>query len=666
MSTYDGIFSPLSHTDDAGCVTIVANNDDYVTFRNGQADWTIFKRFATGIGGGYYSPGVISKVVDKKGNVICDDGYGPLGAETANDVVHLQAPTHGGLGAVGFHAARKNSEFQAWLAPNYDRKNDPKGHLGNCTWDVTTRYGLDHGIPGNTFGVVAITINNEPSVSSCVGHFSITVTLGENGNQSMDVIYGYTIYNTQVKQQVVAALKPGAAGLYIKEPKVVLNSLLDYHTLDILSYVTGKPCLANGKAIDMTNLPDPRCGTRQIGAQQRGTAVFSAQGLPTLQVKSDAMQADWDNWADDADAADQLTSLVCPRYCLKGPNQTLTRQWECAHFPAGPQKNPNCRSYPTEQTRRAGLMLHSWEGGFGTTDCLCAFRAVNTSAAYTMNLTYSFGDPGAPPPPPGPPPPPPSSVRWDSSKAYWTRKHAYVLYGMRTRDNTGPVSTNFTPAQLTAIAQQMGFGSLAIQGLGSDDPDWQAHFIAVKPLLNAVGIKAMVWCRVDGTYTFTQIQNMINAINPDAFLADVEVTGWGQDAFITAFDAAFPNLPRALIATGGGIDGPDTAAPWITNWDVCFQDYYLHGGTRDEGLTPNGNVTGGNETYAINIGWSKNCVGFYHTPVLEIISEDSGPAANQLADKLAGVPQYGPHMGFYPLETILGDGASVQAITNLR
>lgn len=232
---------------------------------------------------------------------------------------------------------------------------------------------------------------------------------------------------------------------------------------------------------------------------------------------------------------------------------------------------------------------------------------------------------GKPAPEPVPAPTPvPATVpnsRWENPP--WNGKHVYVAWGLS--------SGQFSVDQIANKAQQAGCRAVALE----ITPENDGFHVPLKVALHARGIAYIVW---EASYQ-TSIDKTIASVCryvPDAYLADIEEK-FDAKTWVPQFDAVFPDLPRALCATGGGLETVDDAAPWIENWDCCMQDYVVHGTNMDEAH---------GENFAYWRSFPVNAAGFHHFPVIEVEAEGSPT----LAAQAASVAPWKGAVGIYTIE----------------
>lgn len=264
------------------------------------------------------------------------------------------------------------------------------------------------------------------------------------------------------------------------------------------------------------------------------------------------------------------------------------------------------------------------------------YRVKSTGTGWVVGS----GVPPKPAPPLSPPAPPPAKKsRWVNPP--WNGKVVYVAWGFEKGD--------FSPEQLASRAAAARCRSLAIQLTFENDP-FQAR---ARAACHEYGLQYLIWERSDEV-DFGSTLLDVTQFNPDGYLADVE--GPMKDPeWVKRFDSSFPDLPRALCATGaldqafpGG--GVASAAHWVENWDLCMQDYIVHGDTMDPDHA---------ENFAFWRNFPINAAGKRHFPVLEVRAENSPP----LADQLHLVAPWGKAFGVYLAEYLTdGDWDTLKSI----
>lgn len=227
------------------------------------------------------------------------------------------------------------------------------------------------------------------------------------------------------------------------------------------------------------------------------------------------------------------------------------------------------------------------------------------------------------PKPPPPPAPPPARSRWTDPP--WNGPYLFLAWGLHSGD--------FTPDWIAAKAQTCGLRAVCVQDEPGNDP-YQAD---VKRALHNRGVAYGTWGVPDGDTI-----NRTREYAPDFYMADIEEAPNPGAAWVAAFDTLLPDLPRAIVATGGGIPTVLDAAPWVDHWDCAMQDYIVHG----PNMTP-----AASENLAHWRLFKVNAAGHQHWPVLEINAEGS-PG---LRDQLELVKPWGRAVGLYCAEYFRDD-----------
>jgi hypothetical protein len=358
-----------------------SESDNAVVFRNDDGEWTVSKR-----------RGYITRYARANGMLICADAE-------SNDWV-LNNPCHGALGAFGCHIARRNEWY-----PNLEQR-------WNFSWDLTER--RDAAADG--FGIVRVAHGDGPRLEDGKALYSLTTFLSDgpsHPNAILSVQRRYVIEPDNVKCFTTVTSEWDGTGpeLFIKEPKLVAHSIgslgetaLRFRYLDVFD--RGGRRLRN---YDLWLLPDPEDKTLQIGNAGRARVRFRDAAREVafnvvMEGSDGNVRQPWspatvgfDKWAEDANAAERFLEHG-PRYCLKGPGGTLTRQWEATRFsvlkvgerrPAAERGTP---IDPDPKKPQVGVMFHAWEGGTGYPDCFNASRRMpSRGTRYTVYSCYSDG-----------------------------------------------------------------------------------------------------------------------------------------------------------------------------------------------------------------------------------------------------------------------------------
>jgi hypothetical protein len=368
-----------------------AEDGNAIVVTNGDGSWTIRKRHDQATKAAGPGPGYITKLELPDGTVIVDDPEDADG--TVND------PRYGGLGCFGMHVARKNDFFRTLQVENY-------------TWDVTGRH---HAATRGGYGAGEGRIVDGPRRETVAGRRAVLLAIavdfydGESwpNRPLVTVRYEYIFWAKLVRCHVTVATGPGAhAGspAFVKEPKVVCHSLGSERGGPLYRYVD--VFRRDGSLIerfDIWALPDPTAKTKQWGYNERARVRFDDpdRGNHYFNIVAEALgpedePEDWegsafglDRWAQLSNAREQLEPCnEHQRYCLQGPDATLTRQWETARWAAGA-----AGTEPQPGRPQTGIMLHAWEGGSGYPDCRCAFRRFGPRGeTFRIYLCYSYGD----------------------------------------------------------------------------------------------------------------------------------------------------------------------------------------------------------------------------------------------------------------------------------
>ena len=367
-------------------------NEETIVVTNGDGLWTLRRRHDPDTKVAGPGPGYITKFELRDGTVIVAD---PLDADgTVND------PRYGGLGCFGMHIARQNEWFKSLQVPNY-------------TWDVTGRH---HAATRGGYGVGEGRVVDGPNRATVAGRRAVVLGLevdffdGESWpSRPLAIVrYDYVFWASCVRCHVSVTTGPGArAGspAYVKEPKLVCHSLGSdragsprYRYVDV--YRRDDSLI---ERFDIWTLPDPTAKTKQWGYNQRARVCFDdpERGNHYFNIVAAARRPndereDWegsafglDRWAQLSNGRKRLEPCnEQQRYCLQGPDATLTRQWETARWASG-----GAGTKPQPGRPQTGIMLHAWEGGSGYPDCRCAFRRFGRRGeTFGVYLCYSYGE----------------------------------------------------------------------------------------------------------------------------------------------------------------------------------------------------------------------------------------------------------------------------------
>jgi hypothetical protein len=451
----------------------------------------------------------------------------------------------------------------------------------NWGWEITMR--LDAG-PTQNFGVCApvVEITGEDSIRS-------TCWLACLGVNVMNLKWEYVFGPADQVGCVFTATPHPYAGWFLKEPKFVANGILGYHSLQ----VTDKTGAALGKPIDLTKKGNPVRSTVQIPNPKRYGYALTTPGKPKLSLVYDLGLG---TWTRECDPKQPMSKLQSPAYCLNAG-----KMWQRTEVPRWGDID------------LCGLVFHGWEGGYGAPDCLNCFRGWPAKQVKVRaGVVLGAGKMRFPtvPPAPKPKPPAPVTVRWPN--APWNE-------GMVLMVAWGLASGQWTSAdQVADWAVRGGYKSISFE-VTDDNDKWQK---AMREACHTRGLGYGIWdlspYRPEGDSA-----GSVRKYQPDFYEADWEVVDKQPAAeWAAAFDKDFPNLPRRLCATGGGVPQPADAVPWLANWDLAMQDYYY--------VNPNATPEG-DENFAYWRNFPLNGIGKRHYPVLEVNAEGSGPFADQLA-----------------------------------
>ena len=247
----------------------------------------------------------------------------------------LNDPKSGGLGAFGCAVAVKNEHFPH--APD------------NYMWEITDKARRS----GFGFAVKDAEISSNGSLRTWNIDYMIW------GQPFATAFKSWHISKNRLNFHF--AIRWLAAGMYVKEPKIVFHSILG------LNYV--RPIGAPGHhRWNLDDLPSPKVKTLQIRSpDRRGFRLVN----PTHGLVANIQWKDWDRWAQIANNRQRLRP-ASPEYCHQGPGKTLSRNWESAHWPGDDHY---------------GVMVHSWEGGYGTKDCPGCYRLMEPGDKFSLDAT---------------------------------------------------------------------------------------------------------------------------------------------------------------------------------------------------------------------------------------------------------------------------------------
>ena len=341
----------------------VVSEDDRFIVHNADGAWSVSKQH-----------GHVVRFRERgAGRLVAEDLHAdnpdPRAPRPPND------PRFGGLGAFHAHVAREVDPPPG--------KEEHRDYFRTC--DLGT--GLVH--ERHRTGVRAVTLGGLEETPDAIRVAVSTVIADEHGDV-FSVHYRYRFQDSRVSVEirVVSLHQPGVGPpAFVKEPKIAVS--LCPAAPDAVAYRRAE-VFAGGdnrlREIDLHAMPDPGVKTAQLANPERRRIRFS--GDPGDARPFNVVVTEWDSWDAWAERANSRPRMEreCARYCLQGlplrtdgpGGTTLTRKWEIAKR----RDEPNI-----------GLMLHSWEGGTGAQDCLCAARAFGEPGeAFMMQLGLSYGD----------------------------------------------------------------------------------------------------------------------------------------------------------------------------------------------------------------------------------------------------------------------------------
>ena len=341
----------------------VDSHDDRFVVHNADGAWSVSKQH-----------GHIVRFRERgAGRLVVEDSHpdnaDPRAPRPPND------PRFGGLGAFHAHVAREVDP-----PPGKEQHRD---YFRTC--DLGT--GLVH--ERHRTGVRAVTVGAVDETPDAI-HLAVSTVLADEHADVFSAHYRYRFEDSRVRVEIrVTSLHQRGVGppAFVKEPKIAVSvcpaqpEAVAYRRAEVFDRDDTRL-----REIDLVAMADPSVKTAQLANPERRRIRFSgdAGGARPLNVVV-ADWRSWDDWAERANARPRM-ERECARYCLQGPplrtdgpgGTTLTRKWEIAKR----RDEPNI-----------GLMLHSWEGGTGAQDCLCAARAFGEPGeTFTMQLVVSYGE----------------------------------------------------------------------------------------------------------------------------------------------------------------------------------------------------------------------------------------------------------------------------------
>ena len=307
------------------------------------------------------------------GRLVVDDSHAdnpdPRAPRPPND------PRFGGLGAFHAHVAREVDPPPG--------KEEHRDYFRTCDTGTGLRQ------ERHRTGVRAVTIGEVAETPEAI-RVAVSTVLADEHADVFSVHYRYLFQDSRVSAsiRVVSLHQPGIGPpAFVKEPKIAVS--LCPAAPDAVAYRRAETFDAQDtrlREIELAQMPDPGVKTAQLSNPDRWRVRFSddaGEARPFNVVVTD--WSSWDAWAERSNGRARM-ERECARYCLQGlplrtdgpGGTTLTRKWEIAKR----REEPNI-----------ALMLHSWEGGTGAQDCLCAARAFGAPGeAFTMQLVFSYGD----------------------------------------------------------------------------------------------------------------------------------------------------------------------------------------------------------------------------------------------------------------------------------
>ena len=341
----------------------LVSEDDRFLVHNADGAWSVSKQH-----------GHIVRFRERgTGRLVVEDSHGdnpdPRAPRPPND------PRFGGLGAFHAHVAREVDP-----PPGKEEHRDYFRTCDTGTGLLRERHGT---------GVRAVTVAQAEETADAV-RVAVSTVIADEHADVFSTHHGYVFEDSRVRVEIrVASLHQPGGGppAFVKEPKIAVSlcpaeaEAVAYRRAEVFDRDDNRL-----REIDLGTMPDPGVKTAQLANPERRRVRFSADAAgarPFNVVVTD--WSSWDAWAERANDRPRM-ERECARYCLQGlplrtdgpGGTTLTRKWEIAKR----RDEPNI-----------GFMLHSWEGGTGAQDCLCAARGFGEPGeTFTMQLVFSYGE----------------------------------------------------------------------------------------------------------------------------------------------------------------------------------------------------------------------------------------------------------------------------------
>lgn len=324
---------------------------DSAVFHNEGGAWTVYTR-CVGTSRTTVGPGYVARVVRGDGVTVTNDVRRRSG---------LNAPGFGGLGAFGWHGARRHGGTF-----DYDH-----------AWTIDAR---NCGEPG----VVGARVVDPPHIQNEIGRLTVDVLLADNHvdprRPIVRVRYRYRIdaHVVHVAITITELCAYGRCGwdgrAFVKEPKLVANiNGGGYRRLVVLDADnrlahnriehTGEACVWRGT--------DAHRQTGQCDDDARAIVRFEGPHVAALNVRMAAVGAPWesgrglDGWAVASSTrrayarTDSLNDGIRWSCKARDPANGILRRWEL-----GGGTKDSRGAY-----RAAAAMFPGWEGGRGYGDC---------------------------------------------------------------------------------------------------------------------------------------------------------------------------------------------------------------------------------------------------------------------------------------------------------
>ena len=418
-------------------VSIVDNNPSYVTFRNPDGDWTVWKACSSVPNGATVGPGYIAKLVtpDPGRITVLNDNAGAPGGLNA---------MQGGPGAFGLHYARGNPPF------------DLESSSANSATDLTGRHCSWSGTNPGPKGVYRVDLLQGPLVSGGVGIFDLTVWIRDYwgdtgygpddpaqpngiGDAGLKITYQLRVYGSPSVVKLWAGLTtyfgPNGAGTpFAKESKFsgsLPNTTMGYRRIAVFGGADGMTFLrayngthAQGSihsyednrlrvrydfAPDTTAGSDPLCSASSPCMNLVYRAILPS-GSPGFWEKPAGSNGGLDKWATDVALASHPTwpRVDTVDHANVNPGAGLNYPWNCnattdktAPF-ANPEESTGVQAVrgwefggidPGNGYTQLMMLANGWEGGRSFLDCeSTSMKFPSPGTSYSAEMDYSLNN----------------------------------------------------------------------------------------------------------------------------------------------------------------------------------------------------------------------------------------------------------------------------------